>query len=285
MSDPRVEQRSLNFSRRIIYLLVALAVLVPFLVPFSLPVTPSPWAGKLYDKIESLDKGSRVLLAFDYDPSAEAELTPMARSLMKHCFRRGLVPVVMTHWISGLNMSDKICRESAEASSKELGREVKAGVDYVFLGYKPGTSNLVLNMGENLKGAFPKDFSGASTATMPAIAGVETLRDVKLGVDLAAGATVGMWIVYGSDRYGFPLAVGTTAVQAPDLYPFLHSNQLIGFLGGLRGAADYEKLLDAPSDATKGMLAQSATHLLLIILIVVANVRMFMGRAGGNRKD
>ncbi len=278
--------RALNRTRRIVYLLVAVAVLLPYLVSLSLPVTPSPWAKKLYDRVDALEPGSRVLLAFDYDPAAQAELTPMAQSLLRHCFRKGLVPVVMTHWVSGLGMSEQICRETADASGKELGREIQSGRDYVFLGFKPGMSNLVLNMGENLKRAFPKDFYDKPTASMPALAGIETLRDIKMGVDLAAGATVGMWIAYGSDRFGFPLGVGVTAVQAPDLYPFLNSNQLVGFLGGLRGAADYEKLLDTSGEATRGMVAQSATHLLLIGLIIVANLRLLMsGRFRGVRKD
>ncbi len=270
--------RKMNFMRRIVYLLVGLAVLLPYVITLPLPFTPTSWAVKLYDRIEALEPGSRVLLAFDYDPAAQAELTPMARVLLRHCFRKGLVPVVMTHWINGVNMSEQICREEAEKAQAELGREIKSGTDYVFLGFKPGFSNLVINMGENLKGAFPKDFYGKPTAAMPALEGVNSLRDMRLGVDLAAGATVGMWIAYGSDRFGFPLGVGTTAVQAPDLYPFLNSNQLIGFLGGLRGAADYEKLLDAPDEATRGMLAQSATHLLLIGLIVAANLRLLMKR-------
>ena len=99
-----------------------------------------------------------------------------------------------------------------------------------------------------------------------------------MAVDLTSGTPgVEMWIVYGSDRFGFPLGVGTTAVQAPQLYPFMKSNQLVGLLGGLRGAADYEQLLNASADATRGMLAQSATHTLLVILIVGANIRLLAG--------
>jgi hypothetical protein len=94
-----------------------------------------------------------------------------------------------------------------------------------------------------------------------------------------------MWIAYGSDRFGFPLAAGTTAVSAPDLYPFYQSGQIVGFMGGLRGAADYETLVSLPGDATRGMLAQSATHLLLVVLILGANVRFLMGRFSTRRKE
>lgn len=171
----------------------------------------------------------------------------------------------------------QLCKQTSEESKTLWGKEKLSG-DYVFLGFKPAYQNLVLNMGDDLKGAFPKDFYGQPTAPMPALKGVQSLKDIDLAVDIAAGQTPEMWIAYGSDRFGFPLGVGCTAVMAPYMYPFLQSGQVVGMLGGLRGAADYEKLLEKPGDATPGMQGQSAAHLLLIALIVAANARFIVGR-------
>jgi hypothetical protein len=113
---------------------------------------------------------------------------------------------------------------------------------------------------------------------MPALKGVQSLKDIPLAVDIAAGATVEMWIAYGRDRFGFDLGAGCTAVIAPDLYPFLQSKQLVGLLGGLRGAADYEVLLEEPGSGVAGMQAQSVAHVLIIGLIVVANVIFLVRR-------
>ena len=55
-------------------------------------------------------------------------------------------------------------------------------------------------------------------------------------------------------------------------------------MGGLRGAADYEEMLNKPDDAAAGMLAQSATHVLLIALILGANARFIYGKIKGRRK-
>jgi len=81
------------------------------------------------------------------------------------------------------------------------------------------------------------------------------------------------------------MAAGTTAVIAPDLYPFYQSGQMIGFLGGLRGAADYEKLLKFPDRGERGMLAQSATHIIIILLVLGANVHMFARRFFADKRD
>jgi hypothetical protein len=64
------------------------------------------------------------------------------------------------------------------------------------------------------------------------------------------------------------------------MYPFVQSGQVVGFLGGLRGAADYETLLNKPGEATKAMPSQSAVHVLLVLLILGANVRLLVERIG-----
>jgi len=272
MATPEAVIRRQTIARRIVFLAVAVAVIIPYVWPLPLKFGASEWARKLYSRIDSLEPGSAVLFSFDYDPTAMAELYPMSLSLLRHCFLRDLHPVVMSHWPNGVGLSKELIEKTAREQDKT------SGADYVFLGYKPGWNNLVLNMGESLQRAFDRDYYGKPTEGMKALERVRSLRDVPVVVDLAAGASVEMWIAYGRDRFGFDLGAGCTAVIAPDLYPFLQSKQLVGFLGGLRGAADYETLLDMPGDATKGMQAQSLTHLLVIVLIIGANVHYLTRR-------
>jgi hypothetical protein len=278
MSPSQADLQRLALIRRGIYILVAVAVIVPYLVEIPVPFEASPWSEALYRRVDGLKPGSHVLLAFDYAPGSKEELYPMSLSLLRHCFKKDLIPVVMTHWPNGVGLSKQLCEKAAEESKKMWGKEKVSGRDYVFLGFRPGYQNLVLNMGENLKAAFAEDYYGKPTQDMESLKGVDSLEHIDLAVDIAAGNTVEMWVAYGSDRFDFPLGAGVTAVMAPDLYPFLQSKQLVGFLGGLRGAADYEQLLDKPEDATRGMPSQSVTHLLLIVLIVAANVRFIAGR-------
>lgn len=299
MSTPQAQIRHTALLRRIIYVLVATAVIVPYLAELPLPFEPFPWARRLYDKVDALEPGSPVLLAFDYDPASKAELYPMSLAILRHCFKNDLVPIIMTHWQSGLGLCQELVEKAADESEAMWGKQKLSGRDYVLLGFRPGFQNLVLNMGESIQSAFAMDYYGEPTDGMPALAKVKSLKDFPLAIDLAAGATVEMWIAYGADRFGFDLGAGTTAVIAPDLYPFLQSKQLVGFLGGLRGAADYETLLEraveeeieagkrpspkegAPeraADATRGMPSQSATHILIIVLILAANVRYLVGR-------
>lgn len=274
--EPKTNNWKTAATRQVIYALIVVAVIVPLLSKWPSSFTATPQPRKVYDFIENLEPGSHVLMAFDFSPDSKAELYPMSVALLEHCFRKGLIPIAMTHWPQGVGMAKKALAEVAAKHGKT------SGVDYALLGFKPGYVNLIINMGEDLKGAFPEDLDGQPTETMIALEGVETLRDIDLAIDLAAGTTVDAWVMYGSDRYDFPLVAAPTAVATPRCYPFVQSKQLVGLLGGLRGAADYEQLLGQPGKATELMPAQTVTHLLLIVLILGANVRFIIRKLRGS---
>ena len=110
--------------------------------------------------------------------------------------------------------------------------------------------------------------------------GVASLRDVNYAVSLGAGNPgVEAWYVFGKDKYKFELGGGCTGVMAPGLYPLLRSGQINGLIGGLRGAAEYEILIDQKGKAVAGMDAQSATHLAIIVLVIMCNLFYFSSRS------
>ena len=132
--------------------------------------------------------------------------------------------------------------------------------------------------------AFDDDFGSGINAllrftvslALPVLAGVRNLRDVDYAVSLGAGNPgVGEWYVFGKDKYKFELGGGSTGVIAPGLYPLLRSGQINGLIGGLRGAAEYESLIGQKGRAVAGMDAQSATHLAIIVLVVICNLFYF----------
>jgi hypothetical protein len=105
---------------------------------------------------------------------------------------------------------------------------------------------------------------------------VANLRDVNYAVSLGAGNPgVEAWYVFGKDKYKFELGGGCTGVMAPGLYPLLRSGQINGLIGGLRGAAEYETLIGQKGRAIAGMDAQSATHLAIIVLVIICNLFYF----------
>jgi hypothetical protein len=257
----------LRLDRRIIFVLIALATLIPLLYPVGLPIRVSPEVKRVFDHIESLPAGSVFLLSLDFDPASKPELYPMAVALLNHAFRRNLRVVSMTLWVTGTGMAEKV----VSGVASEYGK--RRGLDYAFLGYSPGGANVIINMGQDLNAAFPADHYGERTADLPVLRGVRSLRQVNYVVSLAAGTPgVESWYVYGKEKYGFELGGGVTAVIAPGLYPFLDTGQINGLIGGLRGAAEYETLIGMKGKGMAGMDAQSATHFIIIGLILLCNL-------------
>jgi len=263
-------ERMLKIDRRIIFLVIGLCTLLPLLYPVGLPIKISPEVQRVYDHIESLPEGSVFLLSFDFDPASKPELYPQSISLLRHAFRKNLRVVAMTLWVSGTGLADQIISQVAKDMGKENGK------DYVFLGWSPGNTAVIINMGQNLYQTFPSDYSGKATKGLPVLDGVQSLKDVTYMISLGAGNPgVEAWYVFGKDKYKFEMGGGCTGVMAPGLYPLLRSGQINGLIGGLRGAAEYEMLVGEKGQAVAGMDAQSATHVAIVVLVMICNAFYF----------
>ena len=71
-----------NIDRRIIYLLLSIAVIAPMLIEIKMPIVPDQYAVTAYNAIsetlEDNQSSKKILLSFDYGPSTEPELGPMS---------------------------------------------------------------------------------------------------------------------------------------------------------------------------------------------------------------
>ena len=272
-------ERMLKVDRRIIFLVIGFCTLLPLLYPVGLPIKISPEVRSVYDYMESLPERSVFLLSIDFDPASKPELHPQAIALLRHAFRKNLRVVAMTLWVSGTGMADQLLTQVAREMGKENGK------DYVFLGWSPGGSAVIINMGQDLYTAFPSDYGGKPTKDLSILEGVHSLKDVNYAISLGAGNPgVEAWYVFGKDKYKFELGGGCTGVMAPGLYPLLRSGQINGLIGGLRGAAEYESLIGQKGRAVAGMDAQSATHFAIVVLVIMCNVFYFSVRRSAQQR-
>ncbi|HSN05330.1 MAG TPA: hypothetical protein VLS44_10125 [Nitrospira sp.] len=266
-------ERMLKIDRRIIFAVIGLCTLLPLLYPVGLPIKISSEVRGVYDYIEQMPERSVFLLSIDFDPASKPELYPQAVAILRHAFRKNLRVVTMTLWVSGTGMADQLVTQVAQEMGKERGK------DYTFLGWSPGGTAVIINLGQDLYNTFPSDYSGKPTKGQAVLEGVQSLRDVTYLVSLGAGNPgVEAWYVFGKDKYKFELGGGCTGVIAPGLYPLLRSGQINGLIGGLRGAAEYETLIGQKGRAVAGMDAQSATHLAIIVLVALCNIFYFSMR-------
>ncbi|MCK4396602.1 hypothetical protein KAW96_08420 [candidate division WOR-3 bacterium] len=274
-------EKVMRLNRRWIFLLIALAVFIPFLKPLRLPLSITKPAKDVFDAVENIPpEGPPLLIATDYAPSTAPELDPMLYALLRHCFVTKRRVMLLALYPQGAGMAqaglDFILPEFPD---------VKSGEDYVFLGYQPGVQAVVMSLGEDVRLAFPTDAYGVSLDSLPMMEHVRNYDDIALVVDLAGSSIPITWVIYAVARYGQRLGVGVTAVSAAQYYPYLNSGQFIGMLGGLKGAAEYEKLIlqkgytEARQIATIGMDSQSIAHLVILALIIIGNIAFFASKS------
>jgi|UniRef100_A0A7V3VTU9 hypothetical protein len=262
-----------HLDRRIIFLLVALAVMTPMIVPLNLPVDITKPVKNVYDEIESLPEGSVVLISTDYDPGSEAELYPATEAFIEHCFKNNLKIYMMGLWPAGSELGNIALNKIARYYNKTYG------VDYINVGYRPGGAVMLLSMGRNFYDVIKVDYQGIPIESLPLGRRVKSSRDISLVMTFSAGDPgILHWITYFHARYGVPICGATTAIMAPQQYPYLSSGQLLGLLGGLKGAAEYETLIGRKGRGLRGMDSQSIVHLLLVGFIALGNVILIYQR-------
>ena len=145
----RLARKLIALDSWIIYGVMILAVVVPMLMPeLILPVTVTDPVRDLFDAVDRLPEGSRIFVTMDFEPSQEAEMTPIALAVLKHCFRKNLEVTGMTLWPQGVTLGYENMKRAAKhayrvkdpgsGAVKDVIVDAKEYENWVFLGAQPG---------------------------------------------------------------------------------------------------------------------------------------------------
>lgn len=283
MSPQRLFQFVSTLDRRIIFVCIALALIVPLVLGTSFEDKPSTTSTAAFQKVESLPSGSLILFSMDYDPQSAAELEPMAKALTRHHLLRKHKIIYMALWANGQELTNDLIKGIIEPEFPDL----QYGSDYVNLGYKAGEHVVINTILTNLRKLYFADVRGTALDQLPLLQGVQSIKDAALITEVSGGWPGDKeWIKFGGDPSGVPLIIGTTAVGTPLIYPYF-PQQVVGLLGGLKGAAEYESALmkHYPQYADKRlhiglgrMGPQTIAHVVIIAFIVLGNLAYFATR-------
>ena len=272
-----------TIDRRIIFLFITLSVIIPLLLDITFKEKAGPIVKNIFDKVESLPAGSRVLISMDYGPSTVPDIQPMVNALIRHCNERDLLIYFMCLWATGQSLTT-ITIDSVQA--KEFP-DKEYGVDYVNLGYKAGNEGLINVLITDMKKMYTTDVLGTYIDEIPMMQQVSNLTSFDLIVGLGGGTPgIKEWILFAGDPGNIPVVGGCTAVQAPLLYPYW-PNQILGLMGGIKGAAEYEselmhnypKYKDMSKPGIKMMGPQAIAHIVIMLFIIIGNITFFVERS------
>jgi hypothetical protein len=310
----------LAIDRRLVYLLVLLALAAPlFLAEFvpytarklTLPPAPLRGARQLFDRVERIvnereeagaDYKKIVLISADFGPQTRAELLPMLECTVRHLMMRRIKFAIYTNVPDGAGY----CKGLPEKLARELGCEY--GKDWVNFGYKPNGSFLVRQMATNMPGGLKTDANGNSledaktvAERMPCMQGIKDASNVSLVIEITGLVGMfGRWPAFFATPTARPdMAHGCTSVSIPDAYSDLESGLICGLFEGIAGAAAYNDFLEGIRNPEKDpptsiaarvhMTSQTVAHVLVIVFVALGNAGVLLAwiasrrRAAGNR--
>ncbi|MCK4632117.1 MAG: hypothetical protein KAT79_02535 [candidate division Zixibacteria bacterium] len=254
-------------------LFVAIGCTMLLNIPLEIPITAQ--TQEMYDYIESLPEGSPLIVSFDHEASSLPEIKPIALSILRHAFRKGHKLIGVALYAEGTLIGYRLMQETAAEYDREYGQ------DYAYLGFRPQYIAAILSMGESLEQTFPQDYLGTNYQNIEMLRTIGNYDDVAGVISIADGSLTTHWIEYGGGRYDVRILAGVTAAMVTTYDPYVASGQLDALVAGLRGAAEYEKLIDRKGGGNRGMLAQSTAHLYVVVLIIIGNVAYFRSRRKG----
>jgi len=277
-------QKILTLDRRWIFLMVLVIALVFYKITIPMPVKVTQQTQSFYDTIEQLKAGDIVHITADYTVSVVPEIYPMNKAVVRRLLEKDVKIIVSTLWTEGVLLIDRVFNETCAELQRE-GKIKTYGVDYVNLGYKSGDDVVMTRLGTSFAETFPVDSRGTPVAQIPLMKRVKNFNDIALMVNFSVGNPgIRQWLQQVQRRYNVKMLCGATGIMSPDLYSFYQSGQLKGFLAGLVGAAEYEKLLNRPGMAHAGMTVQSFEHLSIILLIIVVNIAFFLQKLNRGKR-
>ena len=277
-----------QIDRRFIFLLIGLSVLIPLLKPgwVNIPIKTTSNSKIVFDELNNLKAGDKVLVSFEYGASTKPEIHPMSVAVLQHLFANEVKVYTIPLWPEGLMMA-KFALE--EVLSSNLF-EIEEHIDYVSLPYKAGGEIIIRGIATDMRSIFTQDVNNILLEDIPMMNNVNNITDFDFVFDLSAGVPGNAeWVQFACDEYNIPLSSGCTSIMVTDAIPYVESGQIRGILAGMPGAAEYEQMVFkylnenknipvAPGKATSRMSAQSIAHLLMVIFRLFGNISYYLIR-------
>ncbi|UCD17521.1 MAG: hypothetical protein JSV44_01030 [Candidatus Zixiibacteriota bacterium] len=279
--------RARDVDRRVVFLFIFVSVSAPILFPITFSETPTLVVKELFDRVENLPSGSHVLLSFDFDPAMAPEVQPMANAFTRHCMSKGHKVIFMSLWATG----QSLLNQTMQSVVVQEFPEKRDGIDFINLGYKAGNEGVLNVIISNFRKMFPTDVNSISLDSAEIFDGIKSCQDLDLVISIGGGKPgIKEWVLFVGDPGRVPIGAGVAAVVAPQLYPYF-PKQLLGLLGGVKGAAEYESELvrhyprfeDTDKPGLRMMGPQTFAHVVIMAFIVLGNISYFISRRRGSK--
>ena len=281
----------MSIPRRLIYLLMILAVGAPVFLGISRAPSRMVSAERMYDVMQGVTfaPGEVAMVWLDFGPNTIAENEPQAVVIIEHLLRRRVPVILLSQYQQSERFLTRVPQEVAQRLEREHpGQTWRYGEDWINAGYKPGAAIFIqaLVSAPDIAKFLGRDVTGMPIAHFPRFAQIGGVERVKLVAEVTGLVGVFDTVVQFFQKKGYrpTLVHGCTSITIPEAYIFLDSGQLNGLLEGIAGAAWYSEVLRKhfPASDNRDLLvtntALSAAHIMIILLIALGNLIPLLNR-------
>ncbi len=280
---------SRGIDRRIIFLLVALALAAPLRFQLRLPPAQMKAAEDVFAQIDKLEHvpGKLVVIGADWGPGTSAENQPQTELVIEHLLRKRVPFALMSLYQLASPMLKEVPFQVAARVAKQTGESYEYGKDWVNLGYQVNGALALQGIAraENMQDVLKTDANGTPLSEIPVTKDLRKLSDVQMLVHLTGLVNVfNYWLqFFRNQNYIPPMLHGCTSISIPDAYMYYSSKQILGFFEGIAGAAWYDELMNAKYPgreevATRVNTGLGVAQLLILGIVALGNIGQLLGR-------
>jgi hypothetical protein len=258
----------------VVYILLIISVIIPLVRPLGLPIPIDDKTREVYEVIETVQSGDYVILSMEITAAQWSDVGPGTIALVNHLMQKG-AKLIVTDFLRG---DGTLTIENNWDKIQEIGNK-EYGVDYVNLGYFPGTETAFSQFARDIKSIASEDVRGRELAQMPIMEEIENMEDVTLAICVSENipVAIGQWADKFDIKFiGFPNTMGV-----PTTMPYYTSGSIEAIMQGLSAGSQYEILINRPGIGAATLDAQTLAHLLILALTILGNVEVLRQRGKG----
>jgi hypothetical protein len=268
-------QKIQKIDTRILYVVLLVFVTLPQIFRnFTLPIIPAAQSQAAYDTIEMVGHEPNLkpaLVDSTWSASTRGENEWQTRALIEHMMMMHIRFIVLP----GDPQAPQLMGQIVDDLKKKYGYQY--GRDYIIIHYLQSTAytQILKGMARSIPEALGTDEYGRDVRSFPLMKNVNNFSDISLLVEITPTESYAKWLQFLQGSKKIPIVVAATAVESPEIFPYLDSHQVQGLLVGVKGAGDYESLMKIKRGGTAVSTSLSLVYALIILLIIIGNVGYF----------
>jgi hypothetical protein len=246
----------MEWNDKYLYIVLILAMAIPTIRPLGLGFLGTQWTQDFYNTLDAVPDGSNVLVIAHFSAANwPNDYAPATIAYTHHMVQKNLKPVIFCTFADAPPHWDKIRYIFDDAG-------YVYGEDWILSPFYPGMEAALGAFTNDPKGVFLEDYYGNPTSELPLFQEINSMDDFAIGI-IQWSASADLAIRQTYTAHGMKVVWQPNTGEFQDALTYYTAGMMEGVVVGIRGGAEYEKMVGVPGEGT------SLTDALSIIMLMV----------------